>query len=75
MTSLCIVSEIRLESPAPAETAPGADPAAIGVVAERSDYAKCERCWNLRPSVGRDAEHPTLCDRCARVVAALPAGA
>ena len=74
MTSLCIVSEIRLESPR-RRSRPGADPAAIGVVAERSDYAKCERCWNLRPSVGQDAEHPTLCDRCARVVAALPAGA
>ncbi len=71
LTSLCIVSEIRLEGPASAEVVPGA----IGVVAERSDYAKCERCWNLRPTVGQDAEQPTLCDRCARVVAALPTGA
>jgi isoleucyl-tRNA synthetase len=71
LTSLCIVSEIRLGGPVPA----GTDPAAIGVVAERSEYAKCERCWNLRPSVGQNAEHPTLCDRCARVVAALPTGA
>lgn len=29
---------------------------------------KCERCWRILPSVGRDAEYPTLCDRCASVV-------
>ncbi len=38
----------------------------------RSDFPKCERCWNLRPTVGQDTEHPTLCDRCARVVRSLP---
>ena len=75
LTSLCIVSEVCLEGPAPAKTAPGDDPDAIGVVAERSEYAKCERCWNLRPSVGQDAEHPSLCDRCVRVVSALPSRA
>ena len=38
----------------------------------RSDFPKCERCWNLRPTVGQDVEHPTLCERCARVVRSLP---
>ena len=33
--------------------------------------AKCERCWKILPSVGRDGEHPTLCARCARVVRKL----
>ena len=32
---------------------------------------KCERCWKILPSVGRDGEHPTLCARCARVVRKL----
>ena len=71
LTTLCIVSEIHAEGPAPTDS----DPDAIGVVAERSGYAKCERCWNLRPSVGQDADHPTLCDRCVRVVSALPSRA
>ena len=31
---------------------------------------KCERCWKVLPTVGSDAKHPTLCPRCARVVAA-----
>ena len=41
----------------------------------KSPHAKCERCWNLRPSVGQDVVHPTLCDRCVRVVKALGASA
>ena len=29
---------------------------------------KCERCWNYRESVGRDAAHPTICDRCIEAI-------
>lgn len=29
---------------------------------------KCERCWLFVESVGEDAEHPTLCERCAAAV-------
>ncbi len=32
---------------------------------------KCERCWIISESVGRDDEHPTLCSRCAGVVRSL----
>ena len=32
---------------------------------------KCERCWKYHPLVGSHAGHPTLCPRCAKVVAAL----
>ncbi len=39
------------------------------VRAEPSAHPKCERCWNLRPGVGQDADHPDLCRRCARAVA------
>ena len=31
---------------------------------------KCERCWKHHIKVGSDANHPTLCPRCAAVVAA-----
>jgi isoleucyl-tRNA synthetase len=60
LATLCIVSEVEIV----------ADPAAASEVvqAERSPHAKCERCWNYRPTVGRDAEHPTLCERCVRVI-------
>lgn len=30
--------------------------------------SKCERCWMISESVGKNEKHPTLCDRCAEVV-------
>ena len=66
LTTLCIVSEVEVVGDLPA---PGDEV----VTARKSEHSKCERCWNLRPSVGQDAEHPTLCDRCARVVRQLAA--
>ncbi len=70
LATLCIVSEVQVVADRPAPVAPGEEI----VEASRSPYAKCERCWNLRASVGQDAEHPTLCDRCVRVVAGPEAG-
>ena len=32
---------------------------------------KCERCWKHHIKVGADANHPTLCPRCAKVMAAI----
>ena len=29
---------------------------------------KCERCWSYSETVGKNSEHPTLCERCAGVV-------
>ncbi|MBV8045912.1 MAG: isoleucine--tRNA ligase [Paludibacterium sp.] len=34
-----------------------------------SAHEKCERCWHYRADVGRHAEHPTLCGRCAQTLA------
>ncbi len=35
------------------------------IVASPSAAQKCERCWHYVDTVGSDAEHPTLCGRCA----------
>ena len=59
LATICNVSEVRIEADGEV------------VSAHPSTYDKCERCWNLRASVGRVAELPTLCDRCAGVVRAL----
>ena len=40
----------------------------LSVTAERAEGGKCERCWKVLPTVGSDAEHPTLCPRCAAAV-------
>ncbi len=32
---------------------------------EKASGQKCERCWMYSETVGRNAVHPTLCERCA----------
>ncbi|MGE5754422.1 MAG: class I tRNA ligase family protein, partial [Planctomycetaceae bacterium] len=71
LTTLAIASDVALDAEMPPDAARGVDLPALWILARKSPHAKCERCWNLRPSVGRDSEHPTLCDRCVRVVNAL----
>ena len=68
MTVLLIVSRVDVQN------VPGlaSDPSLLPVTrVYPSDDPKCERCWNLRPTVGQDAEHPTLCNRCSTVIRAL----
>jgi isoleucyl-tRNA synthetase len=44
----------------------------IGVKVDRAPGVKCARCWKHLESVGREAAHPALCERCARVVTTQP---
>jgi isoleucyl-tRNA synthetase len=41
---------------------------ALSVKVVKADGEKCERCWNFSVDRGQDAEHPTLCPRCAETV-------
>ena len=52
-----ILSELKLE--------PGKEPSAS---ISKTTYLKCARCWRHRPTVGKSAAHPDLCDRCESVV-------
>jgi isoleucyl-tRNA synthetase len=36
----------------------------------RNESPRCARCWRYRKTVGSNAEHAELCDRCARVLTA-----
>lgn len=40
----------------------------IEVEVKHADGEKCERCWSFSNTVGNDADHPTLCARCAEVI-------
>jgi isoleucyl-tRNA synthetase len=64
LATLCIVSDLKVDAHGTVEGA--AD--RFLVTAERSPHGKCERCWNYRPEVGHNADHPTLCARCTRVI-------
>ncbi|MGE3821806.1 MAG: class I tRNA ligase family protein, partial [Isosphaeraceae bacterium] len=67
LTTLAIVSDLAIGDP-PDDAAPGVELPRLKVHASRSSLTKCERCWNLRSTVGSVAKHPTLCERCARVL-------
>jgi isoleucyl-tRNA synthetase len=41
---------------------------AVEVAVSPAQVPKCERCWRYLASVGSEAEHQTLCERCASVV-------
>ena len=60
LADLLIVSQVRVST--------GTE---INVDVEPAQGAKCERCWKILPSVGKDGEHPALCARCASVVRKL----
>ncbi len=66
LAAVLMVSEVMVGPGVP--VLPGT---VLGGVREvvRSPHPKCARCWNLRPTVGKDARFPDLCDRCAAVVA------
>ncbi len=64
--ALCIVSEVKLIKGAGETTVDSTS--SPQVVAEKSRYEKCQRCWNYWPSVGKDSEYPDLCERCTSVV-------
>ncbi len=70
LAAFLIVSEVRVAEgteQAPAESVKGEE-AAISVLVTASSLPKCERCWIHRDTVGQDAEHPTICHRCATVL-------
>jgi isoleucyl-tRNA synthetase len=41
---------------------------AVRATVMRAEGEKCDRCWCYSESVGQNADHPTLCARCASVV-------
>jgi len=73
LQELLMVSELTLPETEPPEEALakmvcGEKEPGLMIGATPSDYPKCARCWNLRRTVGRSAEHPELCERCVRAV-------
>ncbi|HDR7882453.1 TPA: isoleucine--tRNA ligase [Bacillus paranthracis] len=68
LKQLFIVSEYKLGGmmeEAPAD-APKYEHTAVVVVQATGET--CERCWVVSETIGKDAEHETLCERCAAVV-------
>jgi isoleucyl-tRNA synthetase len=61
---ICITSDIVLTGdPRPAEAFRMPEVETVGVVFERAQGEKCQRCWKILPDVGQHA-HPGTCKRC-----------
>ena len=61
---ICITSAISITAdPAPAEAFRLPEVAGVGVVFEKAEGEKCQRCWKILPDVGTH-DHPATCARC-----------
>jgi isoleucyl-tRNA synthetase len=67
LATLLIVSQaVVVPSVQDGAAATGREDLKVTVMAAEGE--KCERCWIYSDEVGKDAEHPTLCARCAAAV-------
>jgi isoleucyl-tRNA synthetase len=65
---LFIVSAVELHD------SPERKPGDLKVEVLPAPGEKCERCWNYSVEVGKNAQFPTLCERCVPVVQEMEAG-
>ncbi|TDE39732.1 isoleucine--tRNA ligase [Antarcticimicrobium sediminis] len=61
---ICITSDIVLTGdPSPNEAFRLPDVPGVGVLFEKAEGQKCQRCWKILPDVGQHP-HPGVCHRC-----------
>ncbi|WP_158968907.1 isoleucine--tRNA ligase [Chachezhania sediminis] len=64
MDDLCITSALTLTAdPSPAEAFRLPEVEGVGVVFEKAEGQKCQRCWKILPDVGQHG-HEGVCGRC-----------
>jgi len=63
LATLFIVSQAELTDTLDGGVA-GEEVPGLKIRVEKASGEKCERCWNYSTSVGKDAAHPSVCDRC-----------
>ncbi|MGA0395027.1 MAG: zinc finger domain-containing protein, partial [Rhodospirillales bacterium] len=74
LADVCITSSITaITGDVPADAVTLEDVPGVGVVFAKAAGEKCERCWKVLGEVGQDAEHKTVCLRCADAVRQAPA--
>ncbi|MGN1058992.1 MAG: isoleucine--tRNA ligase, partial [Clostridia bacterium] len=68
LSTYFIVSKagVKPMTEAPADAAAGETGVKVSVAEAPGE--KCERCWMFSETVGENAEHPTLCHRCAETL-------
>ncbi len=69
---LFIVSDVEVSEDASLYECAAETPlSGVRVLVSEAKGQKCERCWKHHPLVGAHPIHPTLCPRCAGVVAGM----
>lgn len=70
LPTIFIVSQVEVAplDPSMAETLAPENALGVHVEVRKAEGHKCERCWNYRPTVGSNPEHPTLCERCVEAI-------
>jgi len=73
LISIFIVSDVSVERMPldSSQVSKDADIPQLGIKVEKISFSKCQRCWNYRSSVGKNNEHPQLCQRCVEVIEQL----
>jgi isoleucyl-tRNA synthetase len=69
LETLFIVSEVVVHEPGSNIDAEAERYNHLAIAVKVAEGEKCERCWMVTRDVGHDKEHPTICKRCADVLA------
>ncbi|KAB2842964.1 isoleucine--tRNA ligase [bacterium] len=64
-----IVSQVVVAPEVEQATWTGASIEGLRVEVKKAEGEKCGRCWTRSITVGKNAAHPALCDRCGKVLA------
>lgn len=64
LSMIFIVSEVKLGRNITSKAVKGELTENLWIESNVSQHKKCERCWNLRETVGLNKDHPTICERC-----------
>ena len=67
LATVFIVSKVEVTD-AELTNAVSAQVLPLAIAVGKAPGTKCVRCWNYSESVGSDSLHPSLCERCAKVV-------
>ena len=66
LPQVLIVSKVTVNEGAGGKV--DADFEGLGIESKKAEGCKCARCWTYSDTVGNDAEHPEICERCAAAI-------
>ncbi len=64
LREILIVSQLSVVEKEPEGAQEALEAPGLKISVSKAEGTKCERCWNITPTVGEDKEHPTICERC-----------